>query len=485
VVRRSSLHSNIVFNLLGAAAPFCVSVIVIPSYLSRVGQSRYGVIALIWLLFGYFGLFDLGLSRATANFLARSENESAARQSEIFWTASITNCLLGIAGGVIFLFAGYYLLTYFIGIPIELKSELRQAMPWVACLLPLSTTGAVFIGALEAHERFLELNLIQVMAAILAQLAPLTAVIEFGPSIAIAISATVLARLLTTLPVFIIAARQCATGSPPTFGRETVRNLFKYGGWITVTNIVGPILTSADQFMIGALAGVAAVPRYSIPFGIATKILLVPAAMTRAIFPQLSRADATVARQRAETVTRTVSLSIVMICAPLIVLIAHLLTLWLGPDFSSQASGVSRIILLGVWINGVAYVPYTLLQSQGRPDAVAKLHLIELVPFLGILWLGLHFYGLIGAALAWSLRVLVDAIFLLRAADFSRKAALALAPSAAFLVASLGISVVLARDPIPSMIGALAVLVTIAGYSFVSDPAFANAYSKIRRAKIS
>jgi hypothetical protein len=107
----------------------------------------------------------------------------------------------------------------------------------------------------------------------------------------------------------------------------------------------------------------------------------------------------------------------------LIVINHYALTLWLGADFSTNASMVSRIIIFGVWINGVAYVPFAMLQSQGKPGMVARLHVYELLPFFAILWVGLHLFGLIGAALAWSLRVLVDAMFLFRAADFSADAA--------------------------------------------------------------
>jgi O-antigen/teichoic acid export membrane protein len=459
--------------------------IVIPMYLTRIGQSRYEVIALVWLLFGYFGLFDLGLSQATANHLARSENQSPSRQWEIFWTASVINTLLGIAAGMLFLLIGDFIVTSFVSIPVGLKAELRAATLWVACLLPLSTTSAVFVGTLEAHERFLELNVIQVIGASLGQLAPLAAVVLFGPQIEIAVAATVMARLVTAIPIFILAMRQCACPSLPTIRRKTVQSLFRYGGWITVTNIVGPILISVDQFMIAAIAGVASVPRYAIPFNFATRILLVPAAMTRALFPQLARVDLEAARQRAESVTITVSLSLVILCAPLIIVISHVLTIWLGSDFSSKASTLSRIILLGVWINGVAYVPFTMLQSQGRPSATAKLHVLELLAFLAILWLGLHFLGLIGAALAWSLRVLVDAIFLFRSANFSKNILRNLAPSVLFLIAAFGISIFTDASAIGSMFSACVMLIVAMTYAYAFDAAFANIYSKLSFLKMS
>src|SRR5581483_6394516 len=49
---------------------------------------------------------------------------------------------------------------------------------------------------------------------------------------------------------------------------------------------------------------------------------------------------------------------------------------------------------------------------NGRPDVTARIHVIELPFYLGALWLGLQYFGIVGAAFVWTARVLVDAILL-------------------------------------------------------------------------
>ena len=71
------------------------------------------------------------------------------------------------------------------------------------------------------------------------------------------------------------------------------------------------------------------------------------------------------------------------------------------------------ILIIGVWISGIAFVPSALLQAQNRPDLTAKLHLVELPPFLLILWAAIRWFGLEGAAVAWTLRNGSDALLLL------------------------------------------------------------------------
>jgi O-antigen/teichoic acid export membrane protein len=89
---------------------------------------------------------------------------------------------------------------------------------------------------------------------------------------------------------------------------------------------------------------------------------------------------------------------------------------WVGRSFAEHAAPIGIVLLVGIWVNGLAFIPYGHLQASGRPDIAAKFHAIELVPFLGLLWLGVHYFGLIGAAYAWTLRVVLDAALLFIAA---------------------------------------------------------------------
>jgi O-antigen/teichoic acid export membrane protein len=81
-------------------------------------------------------------------------------------------------------------------------------------------------------------------------------------------------------------------------------------------------------------------------------------------------------------------------------------------------------------------VAFTLLQSQGRPDVTGKLHAIEVLPFLAILWILTTTFGINGAAIAWSLRCAVDAFAMFWAAGIPRRDVLASSRPAGLLGAS-------------------------------------------------
>ena len=70
-MKMRGIKANLVFNVAGPIVSLVVALITTPIYVSHIGLARYGLLAIIWRLLGYFGFLDLGLSRASANALAK------------------------------------------------------------------------------------------------------------------------------------------------------------------------------------------------------------------------------------------------------------------------------------------------------------------------------------------------------------------------------------------------------------------------------
>jgi hypothetical protein len=73
---------------------------------------------------------------------------------------------------------------------------------------------------------------------------------------------------------------------------------------------------------------------------------------------------------------------------------------------------VLQWLAAGVFLNSLAQVPLALVQGVGRPDLTAKLHLLELPLYVLGLWWLISTFGIVGAAIAWTLRVGLDAAVL-------------------------------------------------------------------------
>jgi O-antigen/teichoic acid export membrane protein len=420
-MKSRTLRANFAINMFGALIPLAVSLVTVPIYIRHIGDARYGVLSIVWVLLGYFGFLDLGLSRAAANALARLRDAPQETRARVLVTTLTLNLALGLFGGLCLAVFGSYLLQHVLAVPDALKPEITQAFPWIVGLFPLALVAGVGIGALESRERFLLANVLQVSGTSLGQIAPVILAVTVSPSLSVVIPAAAIARALTVVATLIAVYHDEGPLSFAGFDRQQAKRLLSYGGWISVSGIIGPILTSLDQFVIGSVLNVAAIAHYAVPMNLVTRSQVFAAALTRTLFPRMSSVGPEEARSLASRALLSLAYGYGAICAPAIILAPVFFRYWIGDDFAAVAAPVAEILFFGAWLNGLANVPFALLQSQGRPDVTGKFHAAEMLPFIGILWGLTSAFGIKGAALAWSLRCAADAACLLWAAGTPRR----------------------------------------------------------------
>lgn len=410
-----SIKRNTIINLIGAIVPMAVMLITVPLYLAQLGEARYGVLALVWLILGYFSFLEMGLGKATANQIAKASDAPDAERAEIFWTALLINAAMGaVAAGILWLL-GDYLITSILKMPDEFRREALAALPWLIATLPVALTSAVLNGALEGRSCFFTVNVLQVCGSTIFQIAPLIAATYYHPSLEIVIPVAILSRLLMYLPFLFYCYKSVPLSIIPKFSFARGKSLFKYGGWVSVSGVATPIVETFDRFMLGAIVGAQAVSHYTIAYQLATKIRIIPASLTRALFPRLS-SDSSNPSELAERSVRKFLPIMTVVIISAIYFTQPFLDFWLKNEAALNIAPICIIFLVGVWSNSLAYMPYTLLHASGKTKLVAVIHLAELLPFISILYLLTLNFGVLGAVTAWTLRATFDAIFLYIAA---------------------------------------------------------------------
>ena len=181
--------------MLNAGAAVTASLVLlatVPLYIRHIGLERYGALAVIWVLLGYFGFFDLGLSRAAANFGATAQRGRAL--DSIFSTTCALNLALGCVGGLgLWAALGVFFGHHLHASPTVLR-ELQHARPWIAAFLPLACVNGVFAGLLESRGRFGISNALQVSGSVAFQIVPLIAALRIGPGLDVVAPAALLSR---------------------------------------------------------------------------------------------------------------------------------------------------------------------------------------------------------------------------------------------------------------------------------------------------
>ena len=321
--------------------------------------------------------------------------------------------LLGLLGSLVVVGIAPLLVHSVFVIPPDLEPEALRVFRVLAMMIPPTVVLVSLRGILEAAQRFDLSNAIRIPGSIATFLIP-----AIAASRGFSLPAIVLMLLLTRIFICIVmgvAVGLAVPGHRWTLRMDwvTMRPLFVFGGWMSVSNIVSPMLIYLDRFMLGGIIGVTAVGYYTAPFDGVMRLLIIPASLMGAVYPSISALAATgnhdaIHRVYAEALRKTVGLLLVPTLI-LAIMGPWLLRLWLGPAFASQGQTAIRILAFGVLLNAAAHVPSGFITALGRPDIKAKLHLGELIVHVPIAWFLIAHYGLAGAALAWTTRVGLDA----------------------------------------------------------------------------
>ncbi len=413
-----SLRRNMLWNLAGAGLPLLVGAALIPYLVRNAGVEVFGLLTLVWALIGYFSLFDFGLGRAlTQQVASELAGENADAVPALVKSGLLLASGMGGIGGLVLVFVAEPLATNYLKVSPALHADVFHALLIAAVGVPFTTATAGLRGVLEAYEDFKDVNLLRMLLGVANFGLPALSVLFFGPSLVMMVGGLMIARVLFGAAHWVLVRRRLGGG----FGRvpldrKRLRSLVSFGAWMTVSNIISPLMVSSDRFVIAGVLSAAVVAYYAVPSEIVGRILILPGALTGALFPRLAslmKSDVASAARLYRRSLMAVAAALLPVCGVL-ALGAHWgFTLWLGSGFADRSAPIVAILSFGVLLNGLAFVPYAAVQAAGLARLTAQAHVIEAVVYFPLLLLGLHQWGLVGAALAWTARVGIDLVLLL------------------------------------------------------------------------
>lgn len=466
------LARNTLLSLLAQLAPLVVAFVTVPLLIKGLGSDRFGVLTLAWTLIGYFGLFDFGLGRAlvqaVSEALATRDEERVREVTSLALTALFA---LGIVAGVLLATLAHWLAYDVLKMEDTLRSEAASAFRLLALSLPFVLTSVGLRGVFEAHQHFGMASALRLPYGVFSFVGPLV-LLPYTVNLTAIVAVIVVGRVLTAI-AYVVAARH----RYPWLRFFSTRNsraivpLLHMGGWMTVSNVVSPILSNMDRFLIGAMISMSAVAYYVTPYEMVTKLLIVPGAVLAVFFPAFAATHVTDPRRTAVLLDRVTRMLLVFQFPAIVILTAfagEILKLWVGAEFALHSALVLKILAFGVLINSLGQVPYSLLQATGRPDIPAKLHLLELPIYAVLIFALAKAFGLAGVAMAWTLRIAIDTSALWwiarrRLADIAESQTRLLAWAVVILVGTL-----LSGLPGPFVVRATGAAILLGGFGFLA-----------------
>jgi O-antigen/teichoic acid export membrane protein len=418
----SLLARNATLNLLTEGWIFLVLILATPKLVSFLGETSFGLFSLGWVVIGYLAFLDIGVSRAATKFVSEHlADQDSGSVYKVVRTALLANLALGVLGGLAVVLVSPYLVHSVFKISAGLEHQATLTFYAVGLAVPVLLVHGALRAVLTSYQRFGWINIINGVVTA-AQWTAACLLAWTGHGVALVVFSTVVPRILAVAAYALLVFRLL-----PGLGLLRVANLvglsklLRFGSWVSVSQLVSPILVYLDRVMIASFVSLAAVTLYTVPYEAMSRLRIIPSSLVTTLYPAFSERG--VERQPAqlqrlyESSVRYLVILVLPVVLFLLVLGPDLLSLWMGRQFAQQSSTILQILALGVLLSCVASVPYNALQALGRPDLTGKFHLLELPVYVALCMILIPRLGIIGAALAQTIRNSMDAALLFWATE--------------------------------------------------------------------
>lgn len=404
------------WTLAGQIVPLLATLITTPFVIRLLGSESYGVLLLVGLIPNYFTFADFGMGMASTKFgseaYGRGDREGEA--AVVRTAALIALICSSVVALPMIIFAGPIVVA--LNVPEHLLPDATLALRLTAGSFIAANLSNVFNTPQLTRLR-MDLNAV-INATGRVVLAVGTVTVLFLGGGIVGAAAFMFAQSMLGLLITIIASRRLLNeliGS--SLLPAMIRPMVVFGAGLTVSVIAGLLLVNSEKLILPKLLSVQALAYYSVAFTFANMATMFSWAMVQSLIPAFSQLLAADRQNEFKSLfARTIRLSIIWLMpmsAVLLVVASPFFTLWAGSDFGRESTGPFYVLLIGLLFNVISYVPYSSLVASGRTGVIAKLNWFELIPYLAIVVFLISNFGIIGAALAWTIRVTFDSFVLL------------------------------------------------------------------------
>lgn len=390
-------------NYIGRIINLGVWFVLTPFILRQLGESLYGLWALVGSVVAYGFLLDFGINGAVtkyvAEYRARGEGEMA---HTIIATALWTNTGLGF----LVIFISVLVAPLFTGV-FNIAASAQQTATWLFLFagigVGITIPGATVTAVLRGLQRFDLINLIGVTASLVSAGATFL-VLRLGGGVVglalVGICVTLVVQLLSSWFIYRIAPELRFGWFGPS--RSHLKTLVSYSSSLFFMNLGGYLESRSGEIAIGRFLPVSAVT----PYNLARRLSALPQTFTEQFLTLLlpmaseihAKEDAAQLRSLYIISTRVTLAIFLPICMVLVTLVKPLLTVWVGVEYA-EYSYLVIILAAASLIDTSTWPAGFVLQGMAKHSPLAAMTIGSGITNLTLSILLVNRLGLLGVAL--------------------------------------------------------------------------------------
>ncbi|RKL66428.1 hypothetical protein CR203_16180 [Salipaludibacillus neizhouensis] len=384
-----------------------------PFLINSLGQSEYGIYALMGAMIASFTLMDFGFGNAITRYVSQYRFEGRKDKESNLIGMSILIYLVIAALALLLGIVLYYFIEdiYSSGLT---TNELNIAKAiFIIAILNLSVS--FFIGALnayiQAYEKFTIINLFNFVRLII-RIAVLYTLLSLGyKSIAVVIVDTIL-NLVTGIAYVVYSKFKLNLKiSFDKMDRKLLKEISGYSFFVFLSNLADMFYWRVCLLILGAISGSTSVAVFAIGLTLASYYQYISGIINSKLFPRITQMVSSGVNGKDLTlfIVRTARIQVTLLGGILIAFQLYgseFIYLWIGNDYS-QAASIGLILMAAMIINAVLYPCVMILRAKKNDGSRTILQLALMI--VGLI-LGLFLFqwlGVIGIALGLTIAIIL------------------------------------------------------------------------------
>ncbi|WP_419885072.1 oligosaccharide flippase family protein [Paenibacillus sp. B-A-8] len=262
----SSIKKGAILSYLSLFVTILIALLYTPILIRLLGQSEYGLYALIGSIASYFSIMDLGLGNAIVRYTARNRvvGDKAA-ESNLNALFLIMYSILGILTLIIgFIFLNKLNSLFDSSLTLI---ELKKAKVMLIILIinfALSFPLGIFGSIMQAYEKFMAIKLLTIGRTILTPMVTVPLIYIGYGTVAMVVITTIINLLFLLFSMYYSFKYLKVSFYFGKLDSKIVKEILGYSFFVFLGVIVDQVYWNSDQFILGIVAGTIPVAVYAI-----------------------------------------------------------------------------------------------------------------------------------------------------------------------------------------------------------------------------
>ncbi len=398
--------TGILLSYLNFGLNALIMLIYVPMLLHYVSKEQYGIYQMIGSFIGVIAVLDFGLSATVTRFVARADAKNEPQQAQrtidaaAFLYVILTGLLILISVG------GYFLISPVYGHALS-SADLATAQQIYLILVlnfAVCVPGNLFLGLVQAKERFVFLQCLYLCTTVLTPLA-IWGALCWKANVVGVVWVQTAANISLVLGYYLYCKiRLHIHVHPRGCNVSLLKQLFGFSFFVFLGNIAGQISSRLGPLVLGLLAGALAVANYYIASQLLMAFTMIPSLISGVFLPKLSGDFAT---QNSLAVHNDIfcktgrlqTLVALLLLIGFVLLGKVFLLLWLGPG-NEVCYGLAIVLMSCSLLNIVQGVSNSVLMAINKYRFSAYLGIGTALLNVLLAFPLVKYYGTMGCAIA-------------------------------------------------------------------------------------